>query len=78
MSLFYRNCREVTRLILERENRPLTIVERLAVRLHLGICLMCTRFTGQVKLMNRAMAQWKQYAEPAEPEEPDGSGAPKP
>ena len=63
MSLFYRKCREVTRLVLERENRPLTVVERVAVRLHLSICLMCTRFTGQVRLMNRAMAQWKAYAE---------------
>ena len=67
MSLFYRNCREVTRLVLERENRTLTLVERIAVRFHLGICLMCTRFTGQVKLMNRAMAQWKQYTEYDEP-----------
>jgi len=63
MSLFYRKCREVTRLVLERENRSLTLVERFAVRLHLGICLMCTRFSGQVRLMNRAMAQWKHYAE---------------
>jgi hypothetical protein len=63
MSLFYRNCREVTRLVLERQNRPLTVVERVAVRFHLGICLMCTRFTGQVKLMNSAMAQWKQYTD---------------
>ena len=68
MSLFYRNCREVTRLVLERENRGLTLVERFAVRLHLGICLMCTRFTGQVQLMNRAMAQWKRYAEEDEVE----------
>jgi len=67
MSLFYRNCREVTRLVLERENRPLTTVERIAVRIHLGICLMCTRFTGQVKLMNSAMAQWKQYVDHDEP-----------
>ena len=63
MSLFHRNCREVTRLVLERENRPLTLVERIAVRFHLGICVMCTRFTGQVRLMNRAMAQWQQYVE---------------
>ena len=69
MSLFYRNCREVTRLVLARENRPLTLVERFAVRLHLGICLMCTRFTGQVQLMNRAMAQWKHYAENDEPDD---------
>jgi hypothetical protein len=68
MSLLYRNCREVTRLVLERENRPLTLVERVAVRFHLGICLMCTRFTGQVRLMNGAMAQWQRYAEQDEAE----------
>jgi hypothetical protein len=69
MSLFPRNCREVTRLVLERENRSLTLVERIAVRFHLGICLMCTRFTGQVKLMNRAMAQWRQYTDHDEQDE---------
>ena len=63
MRFLHRNCREVTRLVLERENRPLTLVERIAVRFHLRICLMCTRFTGQVQLMNRAMTQWKHYAE---------------
>jgi hypothetical protein len=67
MSLLHRNCREVTRLVLEGENRPLTTVERIAVRLHLCICLMCTRFTGQVRLMNKAMAQWKSYTEDDEP-----------
>ena len=72
MSLFYRNCREVTRLVLERENRPLTVTERVAVRFHLGICLMCSRFTGQVQLMNRAMAQWKNYAEHDGPDAPPG------
>jgi hypothetical protein len=72
MSLFNRNCREVTRLILERENRALTVVERVAVRFHLGICLMCTRFTGQVRLMDRAMAQWKQYAQHDERDGPAG------
>ena len=72
MRLFYRNCREVTRLVLERENRTLTLVERIAVRFHLRICLMCTRFTGQLRLMNRAMAQWKQYAEHDEQDDAAG------
>lgn len=72
MSLFYRNCREVTRLVLARENRQLTLVERFAVRFHLGICLMCTRFTGQVQLMNRAMSQWKRYAEQDEQDDATG------
>jgi hypothetical protein len=72
MSLFNRNCREVTRLILERENRSLGTVERIAVRLHLGICLMCTRFQGQVRLMNRAMERWKSYSDH---DDSDGSSA---
>ena len=66
MSLFARNCREVSRLILQRQDRRLSLVERVAVRFHLRICLMCTRFTGQVELMNRAMGRWKGYAEPAD------------
>ena len=73
MSLLLRKCREVTRLILERENRPLTLSERIAVRLHLGMCRMCTRFTGQVRLMNRAMAQWKGYAEHDDVDGPDAN-----
>jgi hypothetical protein len=70
MSLFKPTCREVTRLILEREERRLGPLERIAVRLHLGICRMCTRFDGQVRLMNRAMARWKAYAEHDEPANP--------
>ena len=72
MSLLHRTCREITRLLIEREHRPLTFVERIAVRFHLRICLMCTRFTGQVQLMNRAMAQWKHYAEHDERDGPAG------
>jgi hypothetical protein len=74
MSFINRNCREVTRLILEREHRPLTTVERLAVRLHLGICLMCTRFTGQLAVMNRALDAWKSYRE-QDADEPPGAAA---
>ncbi len=69
MRFLPRNCREVSRLILQRQDRRLSLVERLAVRFHLRICLMCTRFTGQVELMNRAMGQWKRYAEQDEPAE---------
>jgi hypothetical protein len=73
MSFFARNCRDVSRLILQREDRRLSLVERMAVRLHLRICLMCTRFTRQVALMNRAMGQWKRYAERDEADGPAGN-----
>jgi len=73
MSLFIRNCREVTRLVLERQERQLGPIEWVAVRLHLGICEMCTRFTGQLDLMNRALTRWKAYRESAEESPPDDS-----
>jgi hypothetical protein len=63
MSLVKLTCREATRLLLERENRPLGAVERLRLRLHLSVCVMCTRFTGQVRLMNRAMDRWRRYTD---------------
>lgn len=73
MSLFARNCRDVTRLILQREDRRLSLVERIAVRFHLRICRMCTRFSGQVALMNQAMGQWKRYAETDDAPGADGA-----
>jgi hypothetical protein len=61
VSLFNRNCREVTRLLIERHERRLSPVEWIAVRLHLGICEMCTRFNGQLGVMNAALSRWKSY-----------------
>ena len=56
-------CREATRLLLERENRPLGTMERVALRAHMAMCTACTRFDGQVKFMRGAMAKWRGYRE---------------
>ena len=72
MRFFPRNCREVSRLLLEREERRLGPVEWLAVRMHLRICLMCTRFDGQLDVMHRALDHWKAYRESAEDDAPGG------
>jgi hypothetical protein len=61
------SCREVTRLVLEGEDRRLGWRERLGVRVHLVICKACPRFIAQVALMRQAMGRWKQYAEGDEP-----------
>ena len=63
MSLVKLTCREAARLLLEREHRRLGPMERLGLRLHLGICEMCTRFDGQLRLMHRAMERWRNYGE---------------
>ncbi len=58
-----RTCREVTRLVLEGEDRRLTLGERLGVRMHMLACRTCPTFVEQVALMRSAMGRWKQYAE---------------
>jgi hypothetical protein len=56
-------CRDATRLLLEREERSLGPVERLALKAHLLVCTACTRFDGQVKFMRGAMARWRAYTD---------------
>jgi len=57
------NCREVTELVLLGEERPLSLGERLAVRMHLLICKACPRFLKQVQLMRKASERWRHYSE---------------
>lgn len=64
------SCREATRLVLEGEDRPLRLSERLAVRLHMLICKACPPFARQVRFMHGAMGRWKQYAEGEGGDEP--------
>ena len=66
MRFLNRNCREVTALVLARQERELGLVERLAVRLHLVICQACPRFARQVALMQEAMPRWRAYRDSGE------------
>ncbi len=64
---FMRTCRDVTRLVLEREDRALSLPECVGVRLHLWICAACSTFERQVRFMRAAMGRWRRYAEGDEP-----------
>jgi hypothetical protein len=57
------SCRDVTRLVLQGEDRRLSFAERLGVRLHLLICQACPRFVRQVRFMRGAVGRWRRYAE---------------
>ncbi|MCV2352952.1 zf-HC2 domain-containing protein [Paucibacter sp. B2R-40] len=57
------NCKEITRLVLEGEERPLGRAEKLVVRAHYLICRGCTNFGKQVELMRKASARWRNYSE---------------
>lgn len=58
-----RNCKEVTRLVLQAEEQALPWHERLAVRLHMVVCKACPRFVDQVALMRKASERWRRYSE---------------
>jgi hypothetical protein len=51
------SCREVHRLVSEGMDRKLSLVERTRMKLHLMMCQACTRFSGQMDLLRRAMRQ---------------------
>ena len=58
---FQRTCREVTALVISREDRVLPWSDRLALRLHMAICAACPTFERQVLTMQNAMKQWRNY-----------------
>jgi len=67
--IFSRSCREVTRLVLESEERELALHDRMALQIHWRICDGCTRFRDQARLMRQAMQRWRRYRD-------DGDDAP--
>jgi hypothetical protein len=59
--LSIRSCREISRLVLAREDRRLSWPERLAIRAHFMICEACPRFAQQVRTMRGALELWRGY-----------------
>ncbi|RFC36909.1 MAG: hypothetical protein DID90_2727553570 [Candidatus Nitrotoga sp. LAW] len=56
------NCRDATRLISEAQEQPLSIAERVSLKLHVIICSGCQNFNdqlGTLRLMTRAYAKEK-------------------
>jgi hypothetical protein len=60
-----RTCKEVSALLIAREDRTLAWNERLALRLHLAACKACPVFERQLLTMRNAFARWRQYTEQA-------------
>ena len=58
-----RTCKEVSALLIAREDRALPRVERWALRLHLALCDACPRFERQLLTLRNAMGRWRHYTE---------------
>lgn len=60
---FRRTCKEAAALIIAREDRTLSLGDRIGLHLHLAMCKACPNFERQVLTMRNAMRQWRNYSE---------------
>ncbi|MDM7942293.1 MAG: zf-HC2 domain-containing protein [Hydrogenophaga sp.] len=58
-----RTCKEVSALLVAREDRALPLADRLALRLHMAMCQACPRFERQLLTLRSAMGQWRHYSD---------------
>ncbi len=58
-----KSCKQAAALLVAREDRPLGLGERLALRLHLLACAACPSFERQLLTMRNSMQQWRNYAD---------------
>jgi hypothetical protein len=58
-----RTCKDVTRLVLESQDRPLGLADRVSLRLHWLACSNCARFRQQSDTMRQAVKRWRSYRE---------------
>ena len=47
------NCKEMTQLAYDSLDRKLNLKERIAMRLHLIICVLCRRFVYQLRFLHQ-------------------------
>ncbi len=52
------SCKEATRLASLQLERQLTLRERLALRMHLAICVGCRRMERQFRFLRQAAGAW--------------------
>ena len=58
-----RTCKEVTALVVAREDRELSALDQVRLRIHMAICKACPTFERQMLTMRHAMKQWRNYSE---------------
>ena len=54
------SCKDVSRLVSQGQDRPLTWWERWTMRMHLAVCAACTRFDAQMRFLRKAMRKYSE------------------
>ena len=65
MKLLRRTCRQAAALVIAREDRALSLLDRMALKLHLTVCKTCPKFENQVLTLRAAMARWRRVGDAA-------------
>lgn len=55
------SCKDATHLLSEAQDRPLTLVEKIQLEMHLVMCRGCRNFKGQMAFLRQAC---KRYFDP--------------
>ena len=53
------SCKDVSRLLSQAEERPMTAWERMRVKWHVSVCRMCRAFERQLGFMREAMRRYR-------------------
>jgi hypothetical protein len=53
------SCKDVSRLLSQAEERPMSAWDRLRVNWHLAVCRMCRAFDRQLATMREAMRRYR-------------------
>ncbi|WP_082151673.1 zf-HC2 domain-containing protein [Caenimonas sp. SL110] len=63
--MFLPSCKEAAALLIAREDRPLPLKDRVALRIHLAACNACPVFEKQLLILRNSLSNWRNYNQDA-------------
>ncbi|MDZ7890677.1 MAG: zf-HC2 domain-containing protein [Rhodoferax sp.] len=63
MTFLRRTCKEAAALMVAREDRILSLDDKVALYFHLMACKTCPRFEKQLLTLRHSMREWRHYRE---------------
>ena len=54
------SCKDASRLVSQREDARLSLWQRTLLRLHLSVCVACTRFERHIRFLRTAMQKYRE------------------
>ena len=52
------SCKDATHLLSDAQDRKLALAERLQLKMHLAVCVGCTRYKQQIAFIRRACREF--------------------